>query len=384
MRFSVIGAGGVGQVIVRHLAKLATVKVGDINRESLREVANMNSEITALKLNAGSPEQVRRFIKGSDIVINASNPRFNLLIMKQALRSGIHYLDLAGDTPSSEKEQIKQSPKWRKAGLLAVLEIGEDPGLSNIMARQAADTLDVLREVRIRDGETSTSDAYPFVCLFAPEVFLEEAISPARYYENGETKTNPPLSGRELYKFPPPLGTVPLYGMSHEEVNSLPKYLPKKPNFVDFKLALTDETLSAIKLFHGIGLLNRTPVALGKIKVSPLDVLVRLLPPPSKIGGKIHGSAGIMVEAKGEIAGQPYVEKLYTMMTHEEAFEKYHTNATSYLTGTPTAVCAKMLGEGRIDERGVIVPEVLKPQPFIEEAKNFGLQVQIERLRVQS
>ena len=278
---------------------------------------------------------------------------------------------------------MRQSPKWRKAGLVAVLEMGEDPGLSNIMARQAADTLDVLREVRIRDGETSTSEAYPFVCLFAPEVFLEEAISPARYYENGETRTNPPLSGREVYKFPPPLGEVPVYGMSHEEVNSLPEYLPKKPNFVDFKLALADETLAAIKLFRGIGLLSRTPIAVGKIKVSPLDVLVRLLPPPSKIGGKIHGSAGIMVEAKGEISGQPYVEKLYAMMTHDEAFEKYHTNATSYLTGTPTAVCAKMLGDGRIDERGVIVPEMLKPQPFIEEAKSFDLHVQIEKLRLQ-
>jgi saccharopine dehydrogenase-like NADP-dependent oxidoreductase len=111
-------------------------------------------------------------------------------------------------------------------------------------------------------------------------------------------------------------------------------------------------------------------------------VLLRLLPPPSKIGGKIHGSAGILVEAKGEISRQPYVEKLYAIMTHDEAFEKYQTNATSYLTGTPTAVCAKMVGDGRIDERGVIFPEMLKPQPFIEEAKNFNLEVQIEKLRL--
>jgi len=72
------------------------------------------------------------------------------------------------------------------------------------------------------------------------------------------------------------------------------------------------------------------------------------------------------------------------MMTHDEAFEKYHTNATSHLTGTSIAVCAKMLGDGRIDERGVIAREMLKPQPFIGEAKNFGLQVEIEKLRVQS
>jgi saccharopine dehydrogenase (NAD+, L-lysine-forming) len=383
LKFSVIGAGGVGQVIVRHLAKVGTVRVGDIDRKSLREVARMSSEVSTSRLNAGSPDQVRRLIKGSDVIINASNPRFNLLIMKQALRSGIHYVDLAGDSPLSMEEQMNQSPKWKKAGLVAILGMGEDPGLSNIMARQATDTLDAVSEIRIRDGDTSTSETYPFVALFAPDVFLEEAVSPAQYFENGEMRTNPPLSGRELYKFPRPLGEVPLYGMDHEEVHSLPEYLPKKPKFVDFKLALTDEAASAIKLFQGLGLLNRKPIAVGKVKVSPLSVLLRLLPTPSRLAGKIHGSAGILVEAKGQISGQPYAEKLCAMMTHDDAFKKYQTNATSYLTGTPTAVYAKMLGEGRIDDRGVIVPEMLNAQPFIEEAKNFDLRVQIEKVRLQ-
>jgi saccharopine dehydrogenase (NAD+, L-lysine-forming) len=383
LKFSVIGAGGVGQVIVSHLAKVGMVKVGDIDRDSLRQVTRMNSNVSTSRVNAGSADQVRRLVKGSDIVINASNPRFNLLIMKQALRSGVHYIDLAGDNLPSVREQMKQSPTWRKAGLVAILGMGEDPGLSNIMARQAADTVDVLSEIRIRDGETSTSETYPFVALFAPDVFLEEAVSPGQYFENGEVKTNPPLSGRELYKFPLPVGEVPLYGMDHEEVHSLPECLPKKPKFVDFKLALTDEAVSAIKLFQGLGLLSRKAVAVGKVKVSPLSVLLRLLPPPSRIAGKIHGSAGILVEAKGQVSGQPYTEKLYAMMTHDEAFEKHQTNATSYLTGTPTAVCAKMLSEDRFDERGVIVPEMLNPQSFIEEAKNFDLNVQIQKFEAQ-
>jgi len=70
------------------------VRIGDRDRKSLREVAKLSSEVKTLKLDASSPEQVRRFIKGSDVVINASNPRFNLLIMRQALKGGIHYLDL--------------------------------------------------------------------------------------------------------------------------------------------------------------------------------------------------------------------------------------------------------------------------------------------------
>ena len=190
------------------------------------------------------------------IVINASDPRFNMLIMRQALRKKAHYIDLAG-WPA---EQLRQDSKWRKAGLAAILGMGEDPGFSNIMARRGVDILDVANEIRIRDGDTSTSETYPFVALFAPDVFLEEATSPAHYLENGELKTSHPLSGKELYHFPPPIGSVQVYRMDHEEVHTLPKYLPKKPNFVDFKLALTNEAASAIKLFQGLGLLDRRPI----------------------------------------------------------------------------------------------------------------------------
>jgi saccharopine dehydrogenase-like NADP-dependent oxidoreductase len=74
LKFGVIGAGGVGQVIVRHLGKFGTVKVGDIDRESLRDVARLGGKVSTSKLNAGSPDQVSRLIKGCDVVINASNP----------------------------------------------------------------------------------------------------------------------------------------------------------------------------------------------------------------------------------------------------------------------------------------------------------------------
>ena len=376
-----IGAGGVGRVIVNHLAKAegAKVKVGDIDRSRLRDIAKTSiGELSTSRLDAGDPDQVRRFIRSSDVVINASHPRFNMLIMKQALRNGLHYIDLAGYPES----QMRQDSKWKKAGLVAILGMGEDPGLSNVMARLGADMLDRIDEIRIRDGETSASDIYPFVALFAPDVFLEEAISPARYFEGGEMKTKPPMSGREIYPFPPPIGDVPVYSMDHEEVHTLPLYLSKKPSFVDFKLALTDEAASAIRLLEGLGLLSRKPVQVGTVKVSPLSLLLRLLPPPSQTVGKIRGNAGILVEVTGETSGERVLHRLYVTMSHDEAYEKYRSNATSYLTGTPTAICALMLADGRIENRGVIVPECLNAETFIEEARKFDLEVQVEKARL--
>jgi len=384
LKLSVIGAGGVGQVIAHHLArnKEAAVKVGDIDRSRLREVAKSCPRATALRLDAGEPSQVGRFISGSDVVINASHPRFNKLIMHQAFKKKVNYLDLASLTPAALTEQLGQDSKWSKRGLVAIVTMGEDPGLSNIMARRGVDMLDRVSDVRVRDGETSTSDTYPFVCLFAPDVFLEEAVSPAQYFEEGETKTAPPMSAKEIYPFPQPLGNTPVYGMDHEEVHTLPFYLPKKPSYVDFKLALTDDGAAAIKLLHGIGLLEQKPLQVGKAKVKPMSLLLHLLPPPALIAGKIRGNAGILVEVRGEVAGAPHMHRLYASMSHDEAFTKYHTNATSYLTGTPAAVCALMVAEGRIENRGVIVPECLNAESFIEKAKDFDIHVQIETSRL--
>jgi saccharopine dehydrogenase-like NADP-dependent oxidoreductase len=84
------------------------------------------------------------------------------------------------------------------------------------------------------------------------------------------------------------------------------------------------------------------------------------------------------VEVKGEVSGERRVQKLYATMSHEEAYEKHRSNATSYLTGTPTAVCALRLAEGRIEKRGVLVPECLDAEPFIQEARDFDINVQIE------
>lgn len=358
------------------------MKVGDIDRSRLREVSKLcTGRVSTFRLDASDPHQVGRLISGSDVVINASHPRFNKLIMQQALKRKAHYIDLAGYNPAAVAAQLSQDSTWRKAGLVAILGMGEDPGLSNILARRGADMLDRVSEVRVRDGETSTSETYPFVALFAPDVFLEEAASPAHHFESGEMKTSPPMSAKEIYPFPQPIGEVPVYAMDHEEVHTLPLYLPKKPNYVDFKLALTDEAASAIRLFHGLGLLERKPMQVGTTKVSPLSVLLRLLPPPAQIAGRIRGNAGVLVEVRGEASGRRRTHRLYAMMSHDEAYEKHRSNATSYLTGTPTAVCALMLAEGRIQNRGVTVPECLNAEAFIQEARDFDIRVQVEEVR---
>jgi hypothetical protein len=140
-----------------------------------------------------------------------------------------------------------------------------------------------------------------------------------------------------------------------------------------------DEAANAIRLFNGIGLLNPKQMKFGKTKISPLSVLLRLLPSQSQIAGKIHGGAGVLVEVRGEKSGEQQVARSYVMMTHNEAYEKHKSNATSYLTGTPTAICAMMLAQGCVENRGVMVPECLNAQQFLDEAPRYDLRIQLEK-----
>lgn len=121
---------------------------------------------------------------------------------------------------------------------------------------------------------------------------------------------------------------------------------------------------------------------MGSSKVAPLNVLLTLLPKPSEIAGKIQGSAGVLVEARGRKSGKDQTIKIYSMISHQTAHEKHQTNATSYLTGTPTAICALMLADGRIPNKGVIPPECLNPERFLDETRNFDLDVHTEVTKI--
>ena len=149
----------------------------------------------------------------------------------------------------------------------------------------------------LRDGEFSESDEFPLACLFSNETFIEEAVSEATYFENGETKNLPAWSNREVYPFPDPVGPQPIYNMSHEEVQTLPRFIGKGLKFVDFKLAVPDTMQKQLSFLDSIGMTRMDTVRVRGGEVTPLAVLSAVLPQPADLGGKIQG-AGIILDRR--------------------------------------------------------------------------------------
>ena len=383
MNVLLLGVGAVGSVIARHLiphrsVSRLTLADRDTTR-ALRLTSDLEASTPGLKekmrveaVDASDAADLRRLCRDHGLVLGAVVPRFNGAVMDAALAAGAHYLDMAG----GEEDQLLRHEAWKKAGLTALHGMGEDPGISNVLARVGADRLDEVESIRVRDGEFSEADDLPLACLFSTETFIEEATSNALHFEAGAYREHPPWTGREMYPFPDPVGPQPVYFMSHEEVDTLPRFIGKGIRNVDFKLAVPDEMRDRLDFLRRIGMTRHDAIDVGGTRVRPLQVLSAVLPQPADLGGRIRGAAIVLVEVEGRAAGKRARHVLHVAMTHEEAFHRMHSTATAFLTGTGAAAGALAIVTRRLVTPGVLAPEQIDPAPILAILAELGLEVQ--------
>lgn len=364
-------------MIARHLAgskNVDSIVLADIDLAQAEKVARKvgRRKAHAIKLDAGNRSQVERAMRKKGLVINSSLPRFNDLLMETALKLGVRYADLA---LSNETGPYKQSRAWRKKGVPAVVGVGEDPGISNVAAKYAADNMDAVKSIKIRDGETASSRKYPFVCLFSPATFIQETFeTPAKFFD-GKLQKIPRLSDREDFDFPEGVGVQPVYSVNHEEVYSLPGNIGKGVQYVDFKLALTDDTLKYLDVLNSLGLMSDKAVRVGRYDIKPKDLTLRLIPQPAQLGSDITGKAVLLVEVEGSKNGRDVKHTMYCHIDHAESYKKYGVTGTSFLTGSGAAAGALQLIEDENLQGGVYAPEQLDAARYFEILEDLGVKM---------
>jgi len=379
MNVLVLGVGAVGTAICGDLVKssaISEVVCADININRAKQLTEKlkSDKATPKKVDASNFDELMKAFKDVDIVVNVALPKFNLKVMEASLKNGAHYIDNAVE--NWVDDELAFDNAFKDAGLTGLLNLGEDPGLSNIFARYAADRMDRVDEIRIRDGETCESKDYKFMATFSPHVFLGgEIFFGPLIFENGEFKTLPPFAGEEVYNFPEPVGPLHVYGTAHEEVETLPKFIKKGVQYTDFKLAFSPETVELLKTLNDLGMMGKKPINVKGVKVAPLDVFISLIPTPSELHGKVEGYACILADVRGEKGAEKIHCMVYTFMSHSEAYKRLGVTATAYLTGMPAAVGAEMLADGGIKKRGVYPPEVLDSELFLARIRKRGIPI---------
>ena len=161
MRVLLIGAGGVGSAFARIAARRGSfeeVTVADHDLARAERVAqSAGAGFRGVSVDARNEEALLELIRHTkcDAVLNAVDPRFVMPIFRAALAGGVTYLDMAmslsrpdPDAPFEKTgvmlgdEQFELGATFEERGLLALVGIGVEPGLSDVFARHAADAGD--------------------------------------------------------------------------------------------------------------------------------------------------------------------------------------------------------------------------------------------------
>ena len=245
MRVLVVGAGGVGAAIARGAAEsevLEHVVVADIDvsRAGAAVERCADARFVAHALDASNPAAISGLAGAErvDVVVNACDPRLNHSIFAAAFDAGCHYLDMAMTLSEPHPErpyevpgvmlgasQFAASERWKERGLLALVGMGVEPGLSDVFARYAADHLfSRVDQVGVRDGSDLVIDGYDFAPTFSVWTTIEECLNPPLVWEHDRGWfTTPPFSEPETFVFPAGIGPIECVNVEHEEVLLIPR-----------------------------------------------------------------------------------------------------------------------------------------------------------------
>jgi saccharopine dehydrogenase (NAD+, L-lysine-forming) len=375
LRVGIIGCGGVGQSIAQKLVAsphVSDLMLADVNPKGVEFVKKRSkSEKIAVKaVDASNVDQVAEMAGKVDVVVNGAVPALNLKIMEGCLRGGASYIDMAnGDKEYGHPmfdDQLTYDKNFEDAGTLALCSMGIDPGASNIFVKRAADRMDSVDYVKVRDADTGKLEGYDFATYFSPESMLEEVIKDPLYWEEGKWGRSPSLDVTEVYDFPDPVGKMKVYRTDHEESELVPKFLGKPVNKVDFMITLDETFVNYVKVLKKLGLTSFKPLEIRGTTVIPFEVVIAAMPRPDDLAGKIKGNAMVLTEVGGVMKGEKVSIRTWTWISHERAHSICGIHATAYQTAMPVVVAVEMMARGEIAARGVKSPECVDPVKFCE------------------
>jgi saccharopine dehydrogenase-like NADP-dependent oxidoreductase len=394
MRVLVVGAGGVGAAfaaIAQQRPVFEQVTLADLSPARARAVVAKLGEadrFAAEQVDASERSALTKLIERvkPDAILNATDPRFNQPIFDAAFDTRTTYLDMAMtlSKPHAQRPhelpgtmlgeyQLARHEQWQQEGLLALVGMGVEPGLSDVFARYAADELfSKVEEAGVRDGADLVVQGYDFAPTFSIWTTIEECLNPPLIWERERGfYTTPPFSEPEVFEFPEGIGAIECVNVEHEEVVLIPRWVDCER--VTFKYGLGEEFIAVLRTLHKLGLDSTEPLEVRGAKVSPRDVVAAALPDPATLGERMTGRtcAGTYVTGTGK-DGQPRRTYLYHVVDNETTMRDYGSQAVVWQTAVNPVVAMELLGENVWQGAGVLGPEAFPPKPFLDRLAALG------------
>ena len=405
-RLLVIGCGGVAGVAIAKCCQNSKVFTElciasrtkakcDAVKEKLSPITS--TVITTAAVDADNKDELVSLIKSykPDAVLNVALPYQDLTIMDACLECRVDYIDTANYEPEDtddpawrkiyeercQKEgfsayfdyswQWAYKERFAKAGIMALLGTGFDPGVTSVFAAYALkhyfDEIDTIDILDCNGGD----HGYPFATNFNPEINLREVSAPGSYWENGHWIEIPAMSIKREYDFPQ-VGVKDMYLLHHEEIESLAKNIPGVKR-IRFFMTFGQSYLTHMRCLENVGMLSTSPIMYEGREIVPIQFLKALLPDPASLGPRTVGKTNIGCIFTGRKDGKEKKIFIYNVCDHQACYREVGSQAISYTTGVPAMIGTALVVTGQWRGEGVFNVEEFDPDPYMELLNEFGL-----------
>lgn len=382
-RVMVVGAGGVGNVVVHKCAaqqEFSEILLASRTLEKCRKIAErvQSPKVKVVSLDADYVNNTVEVLKEfrPDILINVALPYQDLALMDACLEVGVNYLDTANYEPPDEAKfeyswQWKYHEPYKQAGITAILGCGFDPGVTGVFSAYALKHyFDEIHYLDIVDCNAG-NHGQVFATNFNPEINIREITQNGRYYENGRWVEVPPLSIHRPIPYPE-IGERESYLLYHEELESLVKHIPTLKR-ARFWMTFSQSYITHLQVLQNIGMTRIDPVDYEGFKVVPLKFLKSLLPDPSSLAQDYTGQTSIGCYIRGVKEGKERSYYVYNNCDHAQTYQEVGAQAIAYTTGVPAVIGALMVVNGLWKQPGVFNVEQCDPDPFMKLLGPLGL-----------
>ena len=394
-RLIIIGAGGVGNVVVKKCAQhpevFEEICLASRTKEKCDAIAADIQQLYGITIKTARvdadqvPELVALINEFKPVlVVNVALPYQDLTIMEACLEAGVNYLDTANYEPKDQAHfeyswQWAYQERFKGKGLMAVLGCGFDPGVTNVFCAWAQKHLyDSIRTIDILDCNAG-DHGHPFATNFNPEINIREVTQEVRHWQDGEWISTPAIldDGCVHCTFDYPVtGPKESYLLYHEEMESLVKHIHGLKR-IRFWMTFSQPYITHLQVLENVGMTRIDEVEFGGQKIVPLQFLKALLPDPGTLGENYTGKTVIGCVFDGKKDGTSCRKYIYNICDHAEAYREVQAQAVSYTTGVPTMIGAMMMVRGIWKGEGVFNVEQLDPDAFMEALNRYGLPWQV-------
>ena len=368
------GAGAVCQHTTRDLAQTSNfddIIVADYNLDAAQAlVAEIgDARLRAVKVDAGDYDELLRACQGADVVVNGLPFKYDLPVTKACVEAGVNGLDV-----STEDTQWDYDGLARDKDMVFIPGVGATPGITNVMARQASDQLDQIREIQINFAAFRCPAPAPgllrtFIWEFHP------GIDSRIYYRDGEFHQVGPFEGLKMVDFPGPIGVQEVCYIPHPETRTMPKSLGAAA--VSVHGCFPPHAMRLAKTMLEAGMYSEQPIEFSGIEAKPVDLVYEILLRLPETKETPLWAYGLVVEVFGQREGRDVTIKLWN---RHPGMEEWGGKAAYYKNiAIPLSIGAQMIARGDVVSRGVVPPETaLDPAVFFGELAKRDIEIHEE------